>query len=504
MNLLAAFNKNSVWTLLGLFNSQKIFQVLVFLLSALALGVVIIISSSFLVVLIPIGAFILYVFTKKPELGILAIIAIIASIIFEQDLPLIPVPGGSLHITDVILLFLLSRILIKARTDGNFKYLTTPLDLPIFLFILAAFISAGISIFRSGLDINSVIRGLRLMIYYLLVIVITNLIRERKQIRLLFGGLFVIGSVVSLMMLIQARIGDSVRLLPGRVEEVSNFWTTRIIPPGKEVIFVMLISAICTLVIMNRPFFKTTYFFLIPILGGGVLLTYNRQFWGSMVFSLFIFFLLLSKVWKRRFFSLIGMVFIFFILIIIPIIKLSHTAGIYSNSIVDRFSSLFTVKKTFASSSLEWRKMENQYALRSIVKHPLLGVGLSNAYRPELIGREWGGGWDMTRYIHNGYLWILVNMGILGFLPLVWFYVLFLSRGLSNWRKIRNPVDKSAVIGFTISGIALALSILFEPRIMQWHGIVVISTIIGINEAIIHLNENKIRTAPQNSNHTKC
>ena len=78
------------------------------------------------------------------------------------------------------------------------------------------------------------------------------------------------------------------------------------------------------------------------------------------------------------------------------------------------------------------------------------------------------------------------------------------SRGFSNWRKIRNPVDKSAVIGFTISGVALALSILFEPRFMQWHGIVVISTIIGINEAIIHLNENEIRTAPQNSNHTEC
>ena len=161
MNLLAAVNKNSVWTLLGIFNSQKIFQVLIFLLSALALGVVIIVSSSFLVVLIPIGAFVLYIFAKKPEFGILAIIVIIASIIFQKDLPLIPIPGGSLHIPDVILLFLLLRILIKALTDRNFKYLTTPLDYPIFLFILAAFISVGISIFRYGLDFNSVIRSLR-------------------------------------------------------------------------------------------------------------------------------------------------------------------------------------------------------------------------------------------------------------------------------------------------------------------------------------------------------
>lgn len=490
MNLLAALNKNSVWTLFGLFNSQRIFQVLIFLLSALALGVVIIVSSSFLVVLIPIGAFVLYISAKKPELGILAIIAIIASIIFAQDLPLLPVPGGSLHIPDVILLFLLSRILIKAFTDGNFKYLTTPLDYPIFLFILAAFISAGISILQYGLDSASVIRSLRPIIYYLLVIVIANLIRERKQIRLLFGGLFVIGTVVSLMMLIQAKIGRSVRLLPGRIEADTNYWTTRIIPPGEVVIFVMFISAICALVIMNRPFFKTTYFFLIPILGGGVLLTYNRQYWGSIVFSLFIFALLLSKVRKRRFVSWLAIAFIFLILIIIPISRLSKTARVYSDSIVARFSSLFTVKQTFASSSLEWRKIENRYALRSIVKHPLQGIGLRNTYRPSLPGMHMLG-WDTKHFVHNGYLFVLVDMGILGFLPLIWFYVRFLSRGFSNWRKIRNPVDKSTVIGFTISGLALALSILVEPRVMQWHGIVVISTIIGINEAIIHLNENE-------------
>ena len=121
MNILAAFHKNFIWTLFGLFNSQKILQGLIFLLSAMALGAVIIATSSFLVVLIPIGAFVLYIFAKKPELGILAIIVIIASIIFAQNLPLIPIPGGSLHITDVILLFLLLRILIKAFTDGSFK-----------------------------------------------------------------------------------------------------------------------------------------------------------------------------------------------------------------------------------------------------------------------------------------------------------------------------------------------------------------------------------------------
>jgi O-antigen ligase len=178
------------------------------------------------------------------------------------------------------------------------------------------------------------------------------------------------------------------------------------------------------------------------------------------------------------------------IFVILPISRLSKTVKVYSDSIVERFSTLFTVKETWTSGSLEWRKIENQYAWRNIVQHPLLGIGLFNIYRPPLpgmnIGRE---GWDSKRFIHNGYLWVLVNMGLIGFIPLMWFYIRFLIRGLLNWRKIRDPKERSVVLGYAICGVALSLSILVEPRLMQWRGIMVIATIAGMNEVIIHRNK---------------
>jgi len=492
MNRFLAFRINPALISLVLWNFPKIFQVIFFLLSALILSSLVIISSSFQVILVPVGVFFLYIIAKKPEIGVLAIFAIAASIFYKQAIPHIPIPGGSLLVTDVILLVLLLRIPFKALTDRSFRLLTTPLDFPLLFFIFAAFISASISIFKYGLDFKLIVgTDLQAIIYYLLFFAITNLIREKKQIRVLFGGLFGIATIVSLLMILQARVVNSVRLMYGRIETADQgSWATRILPPGEVVIFIAFISAICAIAIMNRPFFRSVYFYLIPILGGGLLLTYNRNYWGSIILSLLIFMLLISKRGRKKFLGWLAIVFVFLMLVILPLTRLSKTGRVYSDSIVERFSSLFTVKETFASSSLEWRKIENEYALRSIIQHPFLGTGLNVKYRPYLpnMGID-KTGWDSTSYIHNGYFSILVNMGLLGFLPFIWFYIHFLVRGFSNWRKIRDNIEKSIVIGFTLSGIAFSLANLAMPKLIEWRGIMVIATIAGMNEAIIRRNK---------------
>lgn len=425
MNRLLAFKRFSVWTSLDLRNFQKIFQVISFLFSALILSGLVITLSSFQVILIPAGVIFLYISVKKPEIGVLVIIATVASIIFESALPLLPVPGGKIHVTDIILLVLLLRIPFKALTDKSFRLLSTPLDMPLLLFIFAALISAAISIFKYGINFNRVIGSpLRTIMYYLLFFVITNLIREKKQLRFLLSGLFVIGLVISLAMIIQAKVGESLHIMPGRVESAGQ--ATRIIPPGEVVIFVTFITAVCAMTIMPRAFFRSIYFYLIPAFGGGLLLTYNRQYWGAIIFSLFIFVFLISKRVKRKFYRWLAMVGACVVLVILPLTTLSTTFRVYSDSMIERFSSLIYINKTMASDSLEWRKIENQHAWRSIVKHPFFGIGLWNYYRPSV--GEYDTDWTRI-FIHNGYFFMLVDMGLSGFLPFMYFYACFLARG---------------------------------------------------------------------------
>jgi len=60
---------------------------------------------------------------------------------------------------------------------------------------------------------------------------------------------------------------------------------------------------------------------------------------------------------------------------------------------------MFTGRKVFKSDSLEWRKLENKYALQKIAKNPFLGIGLGNDYRPPIFSSND----TLTKYIHNGY-----------------------------------------------------------------------------------------------------
>jgi len=63
---------------------------------------------------------VLLIIKKKPEIGILAIVILISSIIFEEALPLIPIGVGSFHISDAILLFLLFLIPLNLLLDTRF------------------------------------------------------------------------------------------------------------------------------------------------------------------------------------------------------------------------------------------------------------------------------------------------------------------------------------------------------------------------------------------------
>jgi len=143
----------------------------------------------------------------------------------------------------------------------------------------------------------------------------------------------------------------------------------------------------------------------------------------------------------------------------------------------------------FRSATLEWRRIENEYAFMQIRKYPLFGIGLANDYRPHIFGM---GDWA-TRYIHNGYLWIILKMGLIGFLPFLWFYLRFLLRGFSSWKKIEDAILRSAVTGFMLSGIGILLVVIVNPMFMEWKAIVMIATMIGLTEAIIRINESEER-----------
>jgi len=84
-------------------------------------------------------------------------------------------------------------------------------------------------------------------------------------------------------MLAQAIIGESVQLMPGRVEAAGTFQksyaATRVLPPGEALVYVLFITSICLIVYKKMVSLMVWRYLLFLTSGIGIALTYNRSYW---------------------------------------------------------------------------------------------------------------------------------------------------------------------------------------------------------------------------------
>ena len=463
----------------------------------LAMGVLIgilILKSFALAAIFAFGLQIIYILSKRCEIVILILIILLSSIIYEEALPKIIVVGGSFYIADVLFLFLFFIILFKIFTNSRFNLTKTPLDLPLLLFYLSIIISAIISHFYYNIDFHVVTGKFRSLTYYLVFFIVTNLVQKKKQINLLIKGLFAIAFIVAITMLIQAIIGDSSKLLAGRVERAytlgQHFDAERIIPPGDLLVYTFFITTGCTLVFLIRKnlFLFLSIFCMFMFLGIGVLLTYTRCIWVAAMFSFSILAFLISGDNKTRLISLIIMLLIISVTTIYFLGNYNNKINNYTLAVYARITSLLAGNKIIYSDTLNHRYIENKYALKEIKKHPIFGIGIGNNYRPLLSGFDD----KLAYYIHNGYLFILLKVGIVGFICFICFYVGFIIRCFLYWKRIEDTFYKSIIVGFMLSGSGILLINIIKPSFMEWNNILLSATIIGISETIIRINSEKI------------
>ncbi|MGA7828365.1 MAG: O-antigen ligase family protein [Geobacteraceae bacterium] len=434
------------------------------------------------------GLLVLVVTYTRPEIGILSIVVLVSSIVFEESLGLIPIGIGSLHISDVMLLYLLFIMFRNHFSDDGSPFIRTPLDKWLLFFMATVLISAILSIVHYGVGFNDVMRQARHLAYYLLFFMVTNLVYTKEKIIFVIRAMFTIAVIVAITMILQAIVGESVQLMPGRVETARIFGraydATRILPPGQTLVFVMFITSFCFLALQKRvSLLLSGYFYILPILSIGILLTYNRNFWVATFLCIGI--LLVSIPFENNK-KLIAAIVILTMISGMGILIFDKRGSKFNDtvlSISDRFTSLFTGEELIKSRSLEIRRLENKYALVQIKKHPLLGIGLGNTYRPPFWKTD-----TLTYYMENGYYWMATDMGIPALLFFMMFYLRFLFRSFKYWKTISDDFLRSALLGFMLSGIGTIPIVVISPVFMQWFSVVVIALCAGLSENIIRLN----------------
>ncbi len=434
---------------------------------------------------------------KRPEIAILAIIGISSTIIADDRVPVINIGPGRLYITDAILLALFGLFFLRWMIEREFKLLRSPLDAPIIIFVGVALLVTVNGFFQSGMGlmryIGQAIPEVRVIIYYLTFFTVTNLVREERQLKLLLRGFFFLSTFVAAAMVAQYVLGQSVRILPGRVEALGTHGTlhndvTRITDTnGESMVLVGFITETVILALCRFRPARLAEFLRWGLTGLAVVITFNRYFWIGSGLTMLILALLVRGQDRKRLvgwgaLAVLVLVAIVLLAVAMPDTPMAKLVG----AAFERLASLGSSDAyTSQASTLKWRSFEYRYAIPRIASRPFLGLGLGMRYRPLVFGIDWEGGFDGRRYVHNAHIWLLMKTGIVGYMGLLWFSLTFLYRGFKHWRQVPNRRLKGTLLGFTLTYIAVFLGSIVHPLFMEWYWAPIIGVMMGTNEIIL-------------------
>ena len=183
--------------------------------------------------------------------------------------------------------------------------------------------------------------------------------------------------------------------------------------------------------------------------------TYSRIGWLSMVCEAVVFILILIR---KRLFNPRNIVTLGLLTIIIGAVL-----GLYHEKLLDRLFG-------YDNMSTKFRRVMENIAIQVFYDNPISGAGFGN-YPPasikvwpknsDLIGKEGVKSIQGNHYVHNGYLLLLSETGIVGLIIWVIFFGNILLRGFHNIIKSKDSLHMSLSTGvfLALTGLLVNMSL---------------------------------------------
>jgi len=439
------------------------------------------------------GAVFLIVTMRWPELGILALVGITGGLVDTEWLPYLDLGSVSLHISDVMLFLLLALLLLRATAQPGFRLVGSPLNAPLLLFLSAVLISIGNAVFIFDVDVNNVLRIARKLTYWLAFLPTLQLVRDERSLRRLLAGLWVLAAIFVVGVILPGAF-SSLHLLPVSSVQLETAGrefggVTRVYAVSERLLYVMIPVALASLATIE----KGRQVWLLAVLGGlsvWLFRSFQRNYWLTTSLNCSLLFLMLSRQERLRLIR--RLLLLFFVGLIILVALHVAQPGLVErqlDSYADRLGSIFN-EPTQTDASIRFRLFENQHAIQQFTRHPLLGLGLGNSYRPLMEDDQFGSAL-LDWYAHNAYLWIATMMGVVGLLPFLWLCVVYVYRSFRYWREIPDGIFRGTYLGLGLAFLGMMVSNLVAPNFVQAWSLTIYPVMMGISERILRIAREK-------------
>lgn len=146
-------------------------------------------------------------------------------------------------------------------------------------------------------------------------------------------------------------------------------------------------------------------------------------------------------------------------------------------AMIDRATGIKT--EITHGASFGWRQIENQVAFEAIAKHPILGVGIGGAYKQTLSSA--GSFENEEFFIHNGYLYFPLKMGIPGVILLGSFLGLYMIhfRQCTRLPRSSRGTDIAIAAGTTLMATIICIE---GPVLTKFPGLLLFCALVFLTD----------------------
>jgi hypothetical protein len=434
-------------------------------------------------------------------------VALVALVTYTATLLLAPWLGFTLYvlivlfspdfkIADVATVFtlLIFTVQVLRKNVGTFKF-PNAIRSTLLVFTGLILFSFTLSFLYFHNQIPYIYRDGRAFIYWLWIPLLWRLMANESDAIIKLGRVFfAVATTVALIALFEAVTGIQIIAigLVGALDTAgaaSQSAFTRVQMPG--FLYVMWAVVWLSLSLLYRKINYAVGAVLLIIFAAAIFVNFGRALWIWTFIAVItpIFF-----IGRRRATNFIASAFVIIVLG-------TTTLAVVHPSTLDAVAvRLLSVKDEGGrNTSYGWREWENQDAIATLKRSPLVGVGIGGEYRPWI--RILAIFAEHTRYIHDSYLYIALKIGIPGLLCLLWLFWQSWNRGRRVISLIaeKNKLVILACVSFFPAIMGLSLT---QPEFMNPYSIVLFASLIALF-ASPRLTESADVTHPANLNNQR-
>lgn len=421
-----------------------------------------------------------------PHVGVLVTLALLYQVLPQAFQPVLPVGGGSFHITDLMTMFMafavMTRMLLKRQPIlASVGPMVWPL---LYLFVCIGISAVWVVNFNPN---PAVLSEARSNVMWLMLPLLAVSLDTKERVELFLRGLGVIACIIAAYVVIQALTGITI-MTGARVESLdseSNSDVVRSIAGPSTYLMIMTLY-----LLINRGCERPgRWWWSTPVIGlllMGLAVQYGRGIWIATTIGLIVSSFIHRGV--RGVALTLGAA-------LIVVIGFISAVGLFqpriAEAVVERATGVMNEVQT--GGSFGWRKLENAYAIDKIKRYPWTGVGIGGDYKDRIVTFIKNS--SETNYIHNNYLYYPVKMGLhAGLIP---FFFMGVFAWLM-WKAVKSPHQRiETPVMAAVSGAFLVpvITSYTQPEWNDTSGIATFSVLMGL--ATVCWRFNKAVPAPR-------